>query len=51
MYDLEVSENLLRKGNGNGVNLVVICDHLQSVQNRPGDEMMYDLEVSDNLLT
>jgi len=26
----------LRKGNGNGVNLVVICGHSQSVQNRPG---------------
>jgi len=26
----------LRKGNGNGVNLVVICGHSPSVQNRPG---------------
>ena len=26
----------LRKGNGNGVNLVVICGHSLSVQNRPG---------------
>ena len=26
----------MRKGNGNGVNLVVICGHSLSVQNRPG---------------